>query len=100
MIPKDKNMNQIDPKRRQLIRLIKKYLCQNQIIIKRQLTDHKRSLEDGSKLKPKHLSQMVPLLVWDMKMNHQQVTDYFSCLVSGNPAQSTKEIQTLDEFLI
>jgi hypothetical protein len=91
-------MNQIGHKRMKLIGLINKYLSQSHIIIKRQLTDHKQSLEDGNELKPQHLSQMVPLLVWDMKMNHQQVTDYFSCLVSGGSVKSTKDPQTLDKF--
>ena len=99
MTPKESSMNQMDHKRMRMIGLIKKYLSQPNIAIKRHLTEHKRLLEEGDKLKQKHLNQLVPLLVWDMKMNHQQVIDYFSCLVGG-PTQSTTETQTLDEFFI
>ena len=93
-------MNQIDHKRRRLIRLITKYLSQSNIIIKPELTQHKQSLDEGSKLKLKHFNQLVPLLVWDMKMDHQQVRDYFSCLVGQSSTHSTTETQTLDEFFI
>ena len=91
-------MNQIDHTRRRLIKLITKYLSQSNIIMKPELTQHKQSLDEGSKLKLKHFNQLVPLLVWDMKMDHQQVRDYFSCLVGQNPTHSTTETQTLDEF--
>ena len=93
-------MNQIDHKRRRLIRLITKYLSQSNIIIKPELIQHKQSLDDGSNLKPEHFSQLVPLLVWDMKMDPKEVSAYYSCLVSHNPTYSTTEIQTLDEFFI
>ena len=93
-------MNQIDHKRRRLIRLITKYLSQSNIIIKPELTQHKQSLDEGSNLKPEHFSQLVPLLLWDMKMDPKEVSAYYSCLVSHNPTYSTTEIQTLDEFFI
>ena len=92
-------INQIDHKRRRLIRLITKYLSQSNIIMKPELTQHKQLLDEGSKLRLKHFNQLVPLLVWDMKMDPKEVRDYFSCLVGG-PIQSTKGSQTLDEFFI
>ena len=91
-------MNQIDHKRRRLIRLITKYLSQSNIIMKPELTQHKQSLDEGSKLRLKHFNQLVPLLVWDMKMDPKEVRAYFSCLVCHNPTHSTSETQTLDEF--
>ena len=93
-------MNQIDHKRRRLIRLITKYLSQSNIIMKPELTQHKQSLDEGSNLKPEHFSQLVPLLVWDMRMDPKEVRTYFSCLVGQNSTHSTTEIQTLDEFFI
>ena len=94
-------MNQIDHKRRRLIRLITKYLSQSNIIMKPELTQHKQSLDEGSKLRLKHFNQLVPLLVWDIKMDPKEVRAYFSCLVGrDNPTHITTEIQTLDEFFI
>ena len=93
-------MNQIDHKRRRLIRLITKYLSQSNIIIKPELTQHKQSLDEGSNLKPEHFSQLVPLLVWDMKMDSQEVSAYYSCLVGQSSTHSTTETQTLDEFFV
>jgi len=93
-------MNQIDHKRRRLIRLITKYLSQSNIIIKPELTQHKQSLDEGSNLKPEHFSKLIPLLVLDMKMDPKEVSAYYQCLVGHNLTYSTTETQTLDEFFI